>query len=250
MKASDPTISQTVHIGKISADGIAAGVKSKRTLKTTRPMHVADLSEDAVRLAATINGSLTESNQMVLLTGVAEHDGVSTVASQVGLALGLMDLGPILLVDVNFHRPTMHHCFNQPLGPGLAEILRKEVTLEMALVDTGIHNISLLPTGQCGADFFTPLLSRQCTSLFDRIRKQFRLTLVDSAPLLTYPETVVLAAQADRVVAVAAKGLRTRNEMLELRRMLDRVNANFLGIVLTDPPHGTNWPKRLWGNRH
>lgn len=191
------------------------------------------LSEDAVRLAATLQPALGADTRMIMIAGARRRDGASIIAAQTALALALMEHGSILLVDCDFRNPTQHERFGVDASPGLADALRGGVALEDAIRETGVAHLSLLTAGGAGGGAVAQLLSERSTQLLDSLRQGRALTIVDVAPLLEAPESAILGARMDAAVVALAGGRRGEWELREAERMLTALKVRTLGVVLS-----------------
>lgn len=201
------------------------------------------LSEDGIRLAARLKATLSEHDKVVVITGAAHGDGVSSAAAQVGVALALMGEGPVLVVDANVRAPSQHFLFGITQMPGLADVLSGRVELESALQASSVEHLSVLTSGNSADDFLSLLMSQTFTAMLDDLRGRFRFILVDTPPLLLYPESALLVSRGDGVVVVLKAWERGKSELLEMKHMLAGLCANFLGVVLSDHAKqpGRNW---------
>jgi Mrp family chromosome partitioning ATPase len=69
--------------------------------------------------------------------------------------------------------------------------------------------------------------------LFDELRN-YKLILIDAGPVLESTASLLVASEADAIVAVASSGNVTRREVVRLKAELALQSARFLGVVLTD----------------
>ena len=66
----------------------------------------------------------------------------------------------------------------------------------------------------------------------DSLRERFALILIDSAPMLLYPDSTLLAPRTDGVVLVLSAGSRRKAEVLEMKRSLEGLKVPIIGTVL------------------
>jgi Mrp family chromosome partitioning ATPase len=69
--------------------------------------------------------------------------------------------------------------------------------------------------------------------VFDALRRDADIVLVDSPPALVVADALAMAPYADGVVAVAVARATGRDDAVALRQELDRAGAHLLGFVLT-----------------
>lgn len=191
------------------------------------------LSEDGVRLAALLQRSIGEGPKSILFTGVRRGDGSDVIAAQVGLALALMDQGPVAIIDCDLRRPSLHERFNLDPGPGVLEVITGRVSAKEALRETGVTGLAVLPAGHMNGEAVTELLKESCTSQLLELRVSRRVVILSAPPALEYPESAMLASRAHGTVIVAAAGVRSGGELAEVERLMEGVGAKVLGVVLS-----------------
>jgi capsular exopolysaccharide synthesis family protein len=184
------------------------------------------------RLLATILlGSDGQAPRVVAVTAAQTGDGVSTTA--LNLAMTMARTGrPAAVVDANLRAPVLHKAFGLALAPGLAEVLMGRAELKAATVPTRVPNVSLLPAGGAGTPAQALLSQPGLKEVFDLLRARFDLVVVDTPPILQYPDTLHIAKCVDAVLQVVSSQGASRRDQQETRALLDRVGAPVLGTVL------------------
>lgn len=184
------------------------------------------------RLLATILlGSDGKAPNVVAVTAAQTGDGVSTTV--LNLAMMMARTGrPTAIVDANLRDPALHTAFGLALTPGLAEVLTGRAELKTAAVPTRVPNLSLLPAGGAGAPAQALLSQPGLKELFDLMRVRFDLVVVDTPPILQYPDTLHIGKCVDAVLQVVSSQGASRRDQQETRALLERVGAPVLGTVL------------------
>jgi Mrp family chromosome partitioning ATPase len=156
---------------------------------------------------------------IIVYLGAALHgEGTTTVARKVCTAAARWNWCKVLLVDASKNAGAV----------GLDGLLEAE---ELPLRKHSADGVTFMEATLSGATSGTPRLDT-VRSLFDRLRKQFTLVVVDSPPILSSNETAAFGAAADCVVLVV-EAERTRSDELErARSTLEQLGAHVLGIVL------------------
>ncbi|HEV8339797.1 MAG TPA: CpsD/CapB family tyrosine-protein kinase [bacterium] len=167
----------------------------------------------------------------VAVVGAEEGHGVSTTA--LNLALMAAATGRrTLLVDANLRSPSLHLPFGLPVGPGLAEMLQKKTVLKDAVKAAKTSNLYVLTGGTLTGSPHALFQSEMLGPIFEQIKATYDFAVLDTPPALRYPDALHLARQADgAIVVLPAEGAGRRAEQ-EVRRRMERVDVNILGIVL------------------
>ena len=172
----------------------------------------------------------------LLVSSPNEGEGKTTSVCNLGAAFA--EIGRrVLLIDADFRKPRLHDIFSVPNDRGLLNLLSgDEGSLDpLDLVrETGTERLSILPTGVTSRALSTRIHSERLGSLLNRLRSQYDLILIDSAPLLLVPESRVLARSADALVLVLRAGVTTVDLAVAARRRAVEDRIPLIGTILND----------------
>jgi polysaccharide biosynthesis transport protein len=188
------------------------------------------------RLSMSLSGIKGELPLVVALVSSVSQEGGSTVAVNLARTLQRTLHWRVALVDANLPSPALHRLSLAATEYGLAEVLRGEIKPESAFRKLDDCGLGLMPAGASNGTEFAPLFSRK---LMSRISpainpNEWDAVILDCPPLLSYPGSAVLAAEADAtVLVVRAESTRFQvvNKALE-NLMLN--GANVIGTVLNN----------------
>ncbi|GAC1362227.1 MAG: CpsD/CapB family tyrosine-protein kinase [Herpetosiphon sp.] len=176
--------------------------------------------------------SLDHPLRMLLATSTAPDEGKSTTLANLAVTLAEAEQR-VILVDCDLRRPTLHTLFSLPNDQGLTTlILQPEANVP--LQPTTIPGLSVLTSGPVPPRPADILGSRRMKDVMSRLREQADMVLLDTPPINAFTDAAVLAAGVDGVLLVFRAGDTTRDRAREARKLLDKVNANIVGVVLTD----------------
>lgn len=105
---------------------------------------------------------------------------------------------------------------------------------DLPLEDSGISNLRLLPSGPLPPNPSELLGSRRMTELIDQLKELADLVLFDSPPIIAVTDAAVLATKMDGVLLVIKAGKTKRELAKKAKELLEKVNANLLGVVLNN----------------
>jgi len=172
----------------------------------------------------------------LLVSSPNEGEGKTTSVCNLGAAFA--EIGRrVLLIDADFRKPRMHEIFSVPNDRGLLNLLSgDEGSLDpLDLVrETGTERLSILPAGTTSRPLSTLIHSERLGTLLNRLRSQYDLILIDSAPLLLVPESRVLARSADALVLVLRAGVTTVDVAMAARRRAVEDRVPLIGTILND----------------
>jgi succinoglycan biosynthesis transport protein ExoP len=170
--------------------------------------------------------------KFIVLTSATPSEGKTTAATNLAAILAQRDTR-VLLIDGDLRRPNIHHRFGLNGKVGLTTVLTGATKLEETVQGVPeIPNLEILPSGPV-PPFPTEMLSsgamdailRRCGELYDYV-------VIDSPPILSVTDGVILARQADAVVLVVRHGKSSKHVVRRARDILLRSGAGITGIVL------------------
>jgi non-specific protein-tyrosine kinase len=169
----------------------------------------------------------------IMVTSTGPDEGKTTTLAN--LAVTIAQTGStVILVDADLRRPTLHEPFGVANSTGLTSLFIEGMPLRSALVDTGIPNLRLLPSGPLPPNPSELLGGQRMLELLDALREEAQFVLFDTPPIIAVTDAAVLATRMDAVLLVLRAGQTKRDHAVRARQQLEKVQANLLGVVLTD----------------
>ncbi len=199
-----------------NASGVAAFQEAVRTLRNSILLTDFDRSIHSL---------------MVSSSGPSE--GKSTTAAYLALAHAQQGRRT-LLIDGDLRRPSIHRRFALRSTPGLSTVLTSKTPWQSVLVRyEPVPALDILPAGppsRRAAD----LVGGELTSLLESACAEYDLVVLDSPPLLGFPEPLQMAASVDGVLMVALAGRTNRKALGSAVNTLRRLRANVVGVVMNE----------------
>jgi polysaccharide biosynthesis transport protein len=208
------------------------GEERKALPQITRALPISPYAECYRYLRTNVLYSGDRQNMKSLMVASAiPSQGSSTTTSN--LAIALAEAGKtVVLVDTDLRRSRQHEIFNIGNKVGLSNLLKGESKLEEALQATEIANLTILPAGPESSNPSALLNSERMREALRNLGERFDFVLVDSAPVLTFADTVVLASLLDGVLLVVRIGESGGGNELSAKLALEKAGANVLGVVV------------------
>lgn len=168
----------------------------------------------------------------IVLTSATPSEGKTTAASNLAAILAQRDTR-VLLIDGDLRRPNIHHRFGLNGKIGLTTVLTGATKLEETVqVVPEIPNLSILPSGPV-PPFPTEMLSSGAMeAILKRCEELYDYVVIDSPPILSVTDGVILARQANAVVLIVRHGKSSKHVVRRARDILLRSGAGITGIVL------------------
>jgi succinoglycan biosynthesis transport protein ExoP len=191
--------------------------------------------EEAIRTLrnSILLGTLDHSLKSLMVTSASPSEGKTTTAVYLALAHA-QQKHKTLLIDGDLRRPGVHGKLGIKPETGLAGVLQNGLLWREKLLKLdSVPQLDILASGYSSrraADLIGGSLSR----ILEEAASEYDLIVVDSPPILGFPEPLQMAAAVDGVVVVAKAGETNRKAMGAALNTLQRVRANVVGLVLNE----------------
>ncbi len=168
----------------------------------------------------------------ILFTSATPAEGKTTIATNTAVIFAQGGTR-VLLIDADMRRPAIHPRFGISGRTGLSTLLTGSSTF----ADT-IQNVPEAPTLDIIVSGPVPpfpaelLGSKAMLALLKSAGELYDYILIDSPPILSVTDGVILAREADAVVLVVRHGKSSRHIIRRARDLLIRADAPITGIVL------------------
>ncbi len=191
----------------------------------------------------------TQQMQIILVTSAMQGEGKTSVSSQLATSMATAGLRTLIL-DCDLRNPSMHKLFDIPIAPGCSEILLQEIDIADAVQSTSVPNLWIIPAGQCNHRVIAALAQGQSLeAVFNRLRGQFDIIVVDSCPILPVADTLLVAQHVDGVVFSILQGVSQLPKVQDASERMTQLNIPLIGAVVngikSDIPAYGNYAKQL-----
>jgi capsular exopolysaccharide synthesis family protein len=204
--------------------------------------------EEAVRTLrnSILLGSFDRRLKSLMITSATPAEGKTTTAVHLAIAHA-QQKHKTLLIDCDLRRPGVHAKLGINPETGLAAVLQNGMQWREKLVRLAdLDDLDVLPTGfssRRAAD----LIGRRLPEILEEAAHEYDLIVVDSPPILGFPEPLQMAAAVDGVVMVAKAGETNRKTVASALSTLQRVRANVVGLVLNSVTSNMSDSYRYYG---
>jgi succinoglycan biosynthesis transport protein ExoP len=174
--------------------------------------------------------SLDKPLKSFLITSSNPKEGKTLTVANLGISFSQIGL-KVLLIDTDLRRPALHELFGKMNQAGLTHVVAGEFGWE-AIINTGVNNLSLLPSGPTPWDPGRIFESERLKELIEKLSNRFDLIILDSAPLLVKSDATILGRYVNGIIYIAEAGKTTRRAITEAVEVLKKSNLRLLGVVL------------------
>lgn len=138
----------------------------------------------------------------------------------------------VLLLDADMRRPNIHKAFGLSAHVGLSNILTGGATEKEAIQLTMQPNLFVMPAGPVPPHPAELLSSSLMHDLLEKWREEYDHVILDSPPVISVTDPVLLSVQADAVILIVRSGQTTAAHVRRTRNLLQSVKASLLGVVV------------------
>lgn len=167
---------------------------------------------------------------VVAIVSAGRDEGRSMLAAD--LAVAFAEAGhATLLVDADLRNPRQHHLFGLPEGHGLMQLLRDGTPPVLHSPDS-LADLDVITAGGVPARPLDLLSHPGFADEVDGWRDGYRFVVLDTPPLVHWPDAAVIANATGRVL-LATRGGQTRYHELRLAlRRLAPTRSRVMGAVI------------------
>ena len=170
--------------------------------------------------------------QTVLLVGPEPGDATASLLAD--LAIVAASTGErTLLVDSNVRQPALHSLLRCALTPGLADALTALDCWQQSIQRTTVDNLHVVAAGTVTPTTSAALESSAFDTLLARYKETYDLILCAAPPVLGLTDAAVLGSKVDATCLVLTAGVSHVDTILEAKNVLEAVQANVIGAILT-----------------
>jgi len=181
-------------------------------------------------LRATAGGN---GNRSLLVTSAVGGEGKTTTVCGLAIAMAHANL-KVALVEADMRRPSFSRYLHLESGPGLADVLSGDATLEAACREwsTDRKTILVITAGSMTTNPSELLDTDRMQAVIDSLERWVDVVIMDAPPVLPVTDASVIAPMVGAVVVVVAAERTGRDEVRRGIRSLGTVKANVIGVVL------------------
>jgi capsular exopolysaccharide synthesis family protein len=175
--------------------------------------------------------ALDQARKVIVVTSAVPEEGKTTVSFNLACALGQMHR--VLLVDADLRRPKIGRLVGRDAkAPGLSDLVAGTAQAAQCIYQDERAGIHILTAGTIPPNPLELLSSKRFQDVVAKLRENFDIVVIDSAPLQLVSDALVLSRHADAVIYVV-KANATPYQMAQNGvRRLRKVDAPVLGVVL------------------
>ena len=171
-----------------------------------------------------------ENRKILCVTSATTGEGVSEVAANLAISLSKNN-DKVLLIDGNLRNPVQHVVFdvkNQGLTNHI--IMDEDLTIHRNVVP----HLDVLTVGEV-VEYPSDIVdSSKLPAIFEYVRDEYDVVIIDTPPVLSVTDAVVLAEKSDGVVLVVKNEVASPKDLIEAKKRISQVGIPLLGSIVID----------------
>lgn len=169
----------------------------------------------------------------IVVTSSKPMEGKTTTV--INLAVAFAQAGKrVLLIDSDLRKPKIHKIFMISNKTGLTNLIAAHDDFTKYIRLCEIPNLEILPSGTIPPNPSELLSSNSLLQFIHEVSEVYDIILLDAPPVGSVTDAAIISAFVDGTILVANSGHIEIEALKRSKELLDKVNANILGVVLNN----------------
>jgi capsular exopolysaccharide synthesis family protein len=172
----------------------------------------------------------------LLITSSLPSEGKTTTATNTAISLAQTG-ARVVIIDADMRRPRLHSIFGIENGLGLSTLLASELNdkeIDEAVRQDEKTKLFLLTSGPIPPNPAELIGSEQMATLLRMLTDKFTHVVLDSPPIASFTDGVLIASMVDGVILVVHAGRSSTQVVKRSKQLLQEVGAKVFGVVLNN----------------
>ena len=168
----------------------------------------------------------------LMITSVGPKEGKTISAINLGMSMAMDTQQTCLLVDTHLRKPKVHAYLDLETDKGLTDYLLSDTPVHELLVNPGMDQFVVLPSGRALSSSTDILKSPKMASLVKELKTRYhdRYVIFDCPHILNMPDALVFSSYVDGVILLVDAD---RTQQQDIESALDVLQqSNLIGMVM------------------
>jgi len=183
------------------------------------------------KLAKSNGGEIPRS---ILVTSSNRGEGKTTAAACLAITLAKHYGKRVALVDCDLRKPRTHMLMEVAQRPGLTDALERGNLLGSDIRATSLENLFVVPSGSRRDEPTWILESLPDSRVMAELLGSFDHVVLDTAPNVAVPDSLLLSGAVDGVVMVLRAGITPREVIVRGVQLQLEEKENVLGLIVNN----------------
>lgn len=170
-------------------------------------------------------------SNVLLFTSPLPQEGKTTTALNCAAALAQQDQR-VLLVEADMRRSNLERKLSLKGGGGLSALIEGTAPSCTPVRFPSLPNLSVIPAGPRPSNPAELLGSPRMAELIAEWRSNYDFIILDTPPVLSVTDAVVVSAYCDAVVLVVRSGVTRKQSLIRVRDLFMRSRKRIAGVVV------------------
>jgi capsular exopolysaccharide synthesis family protein len=169
------------------------------------------------------------------ITSSTHSEGKTITAINLAISMAHdLNKKQILLLDADMRRAGISKYLGFNAETGLADLISDGASIDDALLQVGIDNLSILPVGKIPHNPAELLGSAKMASIISMLRSRYDFLIIDTPPVIPVTDAGVIGSQTDGVIMVIQANRTQKGVVRHSESLLKQAHAKLLGYILTN----------------
>jgi len=215
---------------KVARTSTGLAIKETKILIISQPSSQAAEAYRAIRTAVTEVMRRGMSN-VLLVTSALPDEGKTTTS--LNLAAAFAQQGSrVLFVEADMRRSKVSSLLNLNVSSGLSSMITGAECVNLPVGLPSMPKLSILPAGPKSTYPAELLGTSRMAELLTQWRADYDFIIIDTPPVLSVTDAVVLAPLCDAVLLVARSRVTRRQSLHRARSLFMRTRSRVAGVIL------------------
>ncbi len=168
--------------------------------------------------------------KIIGITSSSPQDGKSTTS--INLSYALAEAGhKVILIDSDMRRPSISKVLNEPMSPGLSNVLAGDDDKNAIRAGVLHKNLSVLFAGDIPPNPSELVSSEKMRHTLEALQAEYDYVIIDLPPTNLVSDPLAVSKFVDGIIVVVRHEKTKKKEILETIRQLKFVGVRILGFV-------------------
>ncbi len=215
---------------KVARTSTGLAIRDTKILVISQPCSQAAEAYRAIRTALMDVTRRGRSN-VLLFTSSLPEEGKTTTSLNCAAAFAQQG-SRVLYVEADMRRPKVNTLLNLNVSAGLSSLIGGKQCLDLPIRLPSMPKLSVIPAGPRSTYPAELLSTSRMAELVKQWRDEYDCIIIDTPPVLSVTDAVVIAPLCDAVILVARSRVTKRQSLHRARSLFLRTKSRVAGVIL------------------
>ncbi len=207
------------------------------------------IAESFRGLRTNINTMVNKNETKIIsVNSLIPGEGKSFISVNLAAALSISGK-KVLLIGADLHKPTLHKFLKVNVSSGLSEYINEGKNLDEIISATTIPDLYFIQAGHNMKNSSKLLDETKFTTLMEKTSELFDYIVIENAPIMLVPETVMTSHFADITLFILRLNYSHKQQIRQIQKIIDFNKIKSAAVVMNDvydKGYGYGYAKKYW----